>query len=98
MPTIDPLTKGDVMRTIEVSLGEEFFRVLSENGVGQVDKRLCDAIGYLSLWGFGGQAVKVQIYGDRQGELSASYYDKDDNRILVIGAVPDDNWVYSFHS
>lgn len=86
------------MRTVELKLSEEFLKELSDNGVGAVDKRLCDAIGYLSMWGLNGRAVKVVIYGDRRGEMTAVYSTAGGSDVFVIGAVPDDNWNYSFHS
>lgn len=86
------------MRIIELLLSDDYFKILSENGVGPIDKRHTDAIGYLSMWGFGGRAVKVRIVGDRHGELTAGYFDKDGKHVMTIGGVPDDNWVYSFHS
>lgn len=85
-------------RTVELRLGEEFLKTLSDGGVGPVDKRLTDAIGYLSVWAYGGRPTLVQIYGDRRGELTARYTDENGEDVYTIGAVPDDNWNYSFHS
>jgi len=86
------------MRIVQLRLSEEFLTELSENGVGQVDKRLTDAIGYLSMWGLNGRAKQVTIHGDRRGELVANYVNEAGDRVFTIGAVPDDNWNYSFHS
>lgn len=85
-------------RQVELRLSPEFLATLSESGVGSIDKRLTDAVGYLSLWGLGGRAVKVVIYGDRHGEMTARYTDQHGEDVFTIGAVPDESWVYSFHS
>lgn len=85
-------------RTIELLFPQEFLDTLTEYEVSTIDRRFTDAIGYLSNWGVGGRGVRVTIAGDRHGEMVATYWDKDGAAIMVIGAVPDENWVWSFHS
>lgn len=87
------------MRMVEINLTEEFLLELSKNGVGAVDRRFTDAVGYLSTWGIGRRFTTVRIYGDpKRGEMTAVYSTKGGADVFVIGAVPDDNWNYSYHS
>lgn len=85
-------------RTIELNLPQEFVDVLHEHNVSTIDRKLTDAVGYLSMWAYGSRFVKVRIVGDGRGELTAVYSDANGDAGYVIGAVPDDNWDYSFHS
>lgn len=87
-----------INRTVELAFSEEFVDVLSKAGVSLIDKRVSDALGYLSAWGVGGRAAKVRIVGDRRGELTAVYMDPKGDHVFTIGTVPDDSWTFSFHS
>lgn len=87
-----------INRTVDLLVSEEFVDVLSKAGLSLIDKRVADAVGFLSNWGLGGRFAKVRICGDRRGELTAVYMPPDGSTGYVIGAVPDENWNYSFHS
>lgn len=86
-------------RKIEIFRSAEFESEMVDNDLtqGEVER----AVGYLSVWALhSSRYCRVYIIlGHRPGcEISAEYYDKDDNLTYEIGAVLREDSTYSFHS
>jgi hypothetical protein len=59
--------------------------------------RLYEALGYLASWNL--NYPNVEIYRDRDCDLTAVYYNNDNERQFVMGAVwSPSEFKYSFHS
>jgi hypothetical protein len=80
-------------RTVNLNLSSEDMIQIAES-IGTWDK-LWEAIGYLSSWNL--SYPRVDIYRDDKTDLVAVYFNGEDVRGYVIGAVWHDDH-YGFHS
>lgn len=86
-------------RKIEIFRSESFSGDMDESRVTiqEVER----AVGYLALWAIhNSRYCRVRlVLGHRSNcEISAEYYDKDDNLNYEIGAVLREDNTYGFHS
>lgn len=85
-------------RTVEIALSDEFLLKTQENDVQT--RTVSEAVGYLSTWalnGMGNYAGKLSIYGDKNGDLHATYRNKEGSVTYnIFGQLNEKE--YSFHS
>ncbi len=80
-------------RKVQITLHEEFHELLAHEPMAE------NTLGYLAMWAiYGDRHVSVAILGDRNGDLHATYLDKDSNISYQIFAQRDDLGGYTFHS
>jgi hypothetical protein len=86
---------------VEISLSEDFLDAVGGNL--RTNKNIDQAIGYLATWaipqiGSTRYSGKVTIYGDKEGNLNASYRDNKGEIIYSMAAIRNDDGTYSTHS
>ena len=88
-----------ITRTIELKI---LVDDNSENAFDAHSRELSRAIGYLASWAIMGDRMSsVRLTLDAEGDLSASYLDKDGSQKYYIFGLRDDDSAdkqYSFHS
>lgn len=82
-------------RELKITFDENFRDAIGNN----LDKEVCNAIGYLSTWAIHSESkYRTNIYGDKDGNISAVYFDKAGNVRFSIFGQRSETGTYSFHS
>lgn len=83
-----------VVRQLDLGYSDKFDDVVEGN------PQVFSTIGILARWGMGAERFsgKVTIYGDHQGNINATYRDKDGNVTYNIFAQLQDDGSYTTHS